>query len=155
MKKICLLLITLLSILQIFGQYYIDKKKDFIVKDFEKYILKIKAISTFTETDTTIKFALTDSATKKEFNYNFYFDKDGVCNIQEQVSHCDSCLQLWIKGSRNDARYNYRKVGENTWFAKYKKGIAMETKVVNGKYYLTWTKLYLTRKEYKAIMYQK
>jgi hypothetical protein len=147
------ILISFLSVPSIFGQYYIEKGKPFIKNDMEKYFIKEKAISGISETDSSIKFIMIDSVSKKEFGYNFYFDKDGLCSKQEQISYCDSCLQLWIKSSLKMAQFNYRKVGENTWFAKYKKAIAMETKTIDGKYYLTWTKLYLSRKEYKTIIY--
>jgi hypothetical protein len=153
MKKIYFLIFIFLITNQIFGQYYIYKEKATIIKDFDKYKQKQKASFVFLATDTSISYLMTDSVNQKEFSFKYYFDKDGICNIQEQVSYCDSCLQLWLKSAKKDARYNYRKVGENTWFAKYKKGIVMQTKMEADKFYLTWSKLYLTRREYKAILY--
>jgi hypothetical protein len=155
MKKLIGFIFILFFAQDASAQYYIDKNKEIVKKDIEKFFTKWKKKTTLSETDSSLKYTLLADSTTKPAEFNMYFNNEGICTVQESVSNCDSCLQIWLKNNLKDASYNWRKIGENSWFAKYKKQMAMQTKVVGDKYIITCTKFDLNRKAYKEIVYSK
>ena len=105
----------------------------------EKYYLQTKRTYTFTETDNTLTYTLTDQLTLPA-TYVYYFNEQNRCEKQETIFSCDSCLQNGIQQSLNNKFINWKKVGPESFYAGFPYNALMEHVKVNNQFTLRFTK---------------
>lgn len=140
--KAFLLLLMLIPVSYIsFSQESILDKKSKIKKRMEKYYLEEKRTYTFTETEKTLTYNLTDSLTLPA-TYVYYFNEQNRCEKQETIYSCDSCMQQGIQQSLKNKFINWKKVGPESYYAGFPYNSLMEPVRVNGQFILrfTWIK---------------
>jgi hypothetical protein len=146
MKKIFLFLVFISTCYGSFSQDFILDKRSKIKKNMEKYYANNNRKYAFTETDSTINYALHDSLSLPATNI-FYFNNLNRCIKQEIIFSCDSCLQQSLQQSLSHKFINWQKVGIESYYAGFPYNALMEQVRNNGLFILRFT--WLKRKELK------
>lgn len=129
---------------------YIDWDKKSIIKDFkdlskknEKYIVSTK------DSAGVLKVEITGH---EKIDCEFRFDSLGFCNTSNFVYCCDDCSEKHIKEFVENKYYRWTKKSPGLYYSKRKHKIQME--IFNSNVavtIITFTKVYWTKKEYKAL----
>lgn len=138
--KIILLLVFFAPIAHSsFSQQNISYKKSHIKKKMEKFYLQNKRAYTFTETDTTLTYTLTDSLSLPA-TYIYYFNDQNRCEKEETVFSCDSCLQQGMQRSLRNPFIHWKKTGPQSYYAGFPYNALMEWVSVNDQFILRFSK---------------
>lgn len=129
-----------------FSQYYISNKRSKIKKNVEKYYEEHNRKYSFTETDSTVTYILSDSLSLPATNI-FYFNDRNVCVKQEVIFSCDSCLQQSIQASFNNKFTKWEKIAADSYYTGFPYNVLMESVKENGQFIMRYTHLW--RRELK------
>lgn len=140
MKTFFLLVIFIPLYYSSFSQQNILDKKSTIKKRMEKFYLENKRTYTFTETDKTLTYTLTDSFTLPA-TYIYYFNEQNRCEKEETIFSCDSCLQNGMQHSLSNKFINWKKVGPERYYAGFPYNALMEQVKINDQFILRFTRL--------------
>ena len=146
MKKFFLFIVLTAGCYASFSQYYILNKRSKIKENIEQYYAENNRKYSFSETDSSITFVLNDSLSLPATTI-FYFNDLNRCIKQEVIFSCDSCMQKSMKESLNGKFINWKKVGDQHYYAGFPYNVLTEPVNVNGQFILRFTRL--KRKELK------
>lgn len=152
MKQILFFLTIICFQLSTYAQStYIDWDKKSIIKDFndlskknEKYLVSTKDASGILKVEIT---------GHEKIDCEFRFDSLGFCNTSNFVYCCDDCSEKHIKEFVENKYYRWAKKSPGLYYSKRKRKTQME--IFNSNVavtIITFTKVYWTKKEYKALI---
>lgn len=130
---------------------YIDWDKKSIIKDF-KDLSKTNEKYTIVTKDSA-GILKVDILGHEKINCEFRFDSLGFCNTSNFIYCCDDCSEKHIKEFVEHKYYGWVKMTPGLYYSKRKRKTQME--IFNSNIaitIITFTKVYWTKKEYKALI---
>ncbi len=156
MKKNLLTILFLLLSTILFSQdnqewrYFFDSNRLETKQKLNQYLNFHNYKGLIVEKDSTIELTTTYDSTWTIYSI-FYFDEQGKCYALSN-RRCDSIGRVQRQKLLSDKNYGWKKISENKYLSWFSKCELLEFTDINNCTMYKWTKLDVTRKEYKAIL---
>lgn len=131
-------------------RYYFGSNRLETTQKINEYLNFYNYKGLFIQKDSTIELTITYDSTWTIYSI-FYFDEQDKCYALSN-RRCDSIGRVQRQKLLENKNFGWKKISEKKYLSWFSKGEMLEFTDVGNCTIYKRTKLYLTRKEYKAIL---
>lgn len=144
--------ILLLLPISVLGQRYIDKNRDYVKRELEKYVAVNKAVKpVLKEKGSTITLTVNDPASQSAV-FSYHFDETtGLCNYEKTVSTCDSCYNKYLQNLLDLKSYEWKKINESQYVSKFSDYLLIELQTEGNEQSFTLLKTQWSKELYELM----